>query len=153
MFEVMTALVTPFYEDGSIDYGSLGKIIDDQLKQGCQGFIVCGTTAEAPTLSEQEKFSILSFVIQRTQHTIPLWFGCGSNDTQQTIQMCLKAQSYDIDGLLVVTPYYNKPSQEGLYQHFKAISDVVFKDIMLYNVPSRTGVEISYETLKRLLLD
>lgn len=153
MFEVMTALITPFLSDGTIDYDGLGNIIDDQLRQGCQGFIVCGTTSEAPTLSELEKFTILSYVIQRNKHRVPLWFGCGTNNTQQTIQLCLKAQSYDIDGLLVVTPYYNKPSQEGMYQHFKAVSDAVFKDIMIYNVPSRTGTEITYETLRRLLID
>lgn len=153
MFKIMTALVTPFNKHGDIDYPSLAKIIEDQINQGCQGFIVCGTTSEAPTLSEQEKFSILSFVIHQTKHRVPLWFGCGTNDTKQTIQLCLKAQAYDIQGLLIVTPYYNKPSQEGLYQHFKAISDAVFKDIMVYNVPSRTGIEISYETLRRLIME
>lgn len=153
MFSVMTALITPFLENGEVDYPSLGGIIQDQLQQGCQGFIVCGTTAEAPTLSEPEKFSILSFVIQQVKHRVPIWFGCGSNHTKQTIQLCLKAQSYDIAGFLIVTPYYNRPSQEGIYQHYKAISDAVFKDIMLYNVPSRTGVDITYETLRRLLTD
>lgn len=153
MFKMMTALITPFTNEGDVDYDSLGKIIEDQLQQGCEGFIVCGTTAEAPTLSEEEKFSILSFVISQTNHQVPLWFGCGTNDTRETIRLCLRAQDYDIQGFLIVTPYYNKPSQEGLYRHYKAISDAVFKDIMVYNVPSRTGVEITYETLRRLLLN
>lgn len=153
MFKVMTALITPFQENGEVDYPSLAKIIDDQIKQGCAGFIVCGTTSEAPTLSEQEKFSILSFVIQQTKHQVEIWFGCGTNNTKETIQLCKKAQCYDIDGLLIVTPYYNKPSQEGLYRHFKSIDDEVFKDIMIYNVPSRTGVEMQYQTLRQLLLN
>lgn len=152
MFKVYTALITPFHEDKSIDYESLDSIIEDQLDQGCDGFIVCGTTAESPVLSEEEKFHILNFVIMKTKHRIPIWFGCGSNATAKTIKLAQRAEQYDIDGLLIVTPYYNKPSQGGLFEHFKAIHDVTKLPIMLYNVPSRTGVSLQYETIRNLIL-
>ncbi len=151
MFNIMTALVTPFQEDGSIDFLALQGIIQEQLHNGVDGFIVCGTTAEAPTLREEEKFSILAFVLEQTKHEVSIWFGCGSNDTQATVSLCKKAQEYDIDGVLLVTPYYNKPSQEGLYKHYKSIASQIQMNIMLYDVPSRTGVQLEWSTTDRLL--
>lgn len=151
MFNIMTALITPFQEDGSIDFIALKGIIQEQLQNGVDGFIVCGTTAEAPTLSEEEKFSILAFVLEETKHQVEIWFGCGCNDTQATISLCKKAQGYDIDGVLLVTPYYNKPSQEGLYAHYKTIANQIQTKIMLYDVPSRTGVSLEWSTTDRLL--
>lgn len=151
MFKVMTALITPFQEDESIDFDALKKIVQKQLQDGVDGFIVCGTTAEAPTLSEDEKFAILDFVIKQCNHQVPIWFGCGSNHTKETLRLCQKAQAYDIEGVLLVTPYYNKPSQEGLYEHYKTIASQIQTNIMLYDVPARTGVQLAWETIDRLL--
>lgn len=151
MEKVMVALITPFTKENSVDYPALKKIIARLLKEGVDGFIVCGTTGETPTLKEEEKFEILSFVINETQHMVELWFGCGTNDTLESIRLCQKASTYDIDGVLLVTPYYNKPSQRGLYQHFHMIADICEKPIMLYNIPSRTGVQLTQQTIEKLL--
>lgn len=152
-FKIMTALITPFKGNGKIDYDALGNLIDEQMKQGVDGFIVCGTTAETPALKEHERFDILRYVIERTKHTVELWFGCGTNVTRETLRLVKKASYYDIDGVLLVTPYYNKPSQQGLYSHFRLIADAVDVDIMLYQVPSRCGVAMEERTMLRLFQD
>lgn len=148
---VMVALITPFTKTGDVDYIALKKIIGRLMYEGVDGFIVCGTTAETPTLSIEERFSILSFVEQQTKHQVTIWFGCGSNDTQTTIQLCKEAQKHDIDGVLLVTPYYNRPSQEGIYQHFYTIAHSIQTNIMLYNIPSRCCVELQPSTIHRLI--
>jgi len=152
-FKIMSALITPFQKDGSIDYDALGALIDRQMGDGVDGFIVCGTTAETATLQEQERFAILRFVIDRCKHEKELWFGCGTNHTKETLRLVKKAAMYDIDGVLLVTPYYNKPSQEGLYQHFRTVADSTQMNIMLYQVPSRCGVAFEEQTLCRLFED
>ncbi len=134
---VFTALVTPF-KNGEIDFLSLEKLITQQLEAGIQGFVVCGTTGESVTMSEEEQMKILSFVCEKNQGRAKILFGSGSNSTSKTISMGKKACEYPIDGLLVVVPYYNKPPQEGLIAHFKAVADAAAKPIILYNVPGRT---------------
>ena len=146
---VITALVTPF-QNGDVDYKSLEQLIGQQLSNGIQGFVVCGTTAESPTLSEVEQLQILDFVCKQVQGRVPIIFGSGSNSTQKTIELSRKASRYPIDGLLVVVPYYNKPPQEGLIQHFETIASNVEKPVVLYNVPGRTITAIAADTLVRL---
>lgn len=149
-FQIMTALITPFQDNGMIDYEALDRLIDEQLAQGVDGLIVCGTTAETPCLKEHERFDLLRWIIYRVKHRTKLWFGCGTNQTKETIRLVQKAANYDIDGVLLVTPYYNKPSQEGLYAHFAAVAENSELPIMLYQVPSRCGVRFEEGTLCRL---
>lgn len=151
MKQLMVALVTPFTEENKVDYKALDRIVHRLMKEGCDGFIVCGTTAETPTLSHNEKLSILRHVIRKVKHRAQIWYGCGSNDTAATILACKEAEKEDIDGVLLVTPYYSKPNAAGLYAHYDAIASAVHTNIMLYNVPSRTGVELTQETIHALL--
>lgn len=152
-FQVLTALITPFQKNGSIDYEALDRLIDEQLDGDVDGLIICGTTAETPCLKEHERFDLLRWIIHRVDHRVPLWFGCGTNQTRETIRLVQKVANYDIDGVLLVTPYYNKPSQDGLYAHFAAIAENSELPIMLYQVPSRCGVRFELETLLRLFKD
>lgn len=152
-FRIMSALVTPFQHNGQIDYEALERIVEEQLAQGVDGFIVCGTTAEAATMKRYERFDVLRFVIECSRHQVEIWFGCGTNNTKETLSLVKQAANYDIDGLLLVTPYYNKPSQQGLYMHFKTIADSTDLPIMLYEVASRCGVAFEAETLCRLFHD
>lgn len=152
-FQVMTALITPFHTNGSIDYDALNRLVDEQLTLGVDGLIVCGTTAETPCLKEHERFDLLRWILNRTHHQVKIWFGCGSNNTMETIHLVKKASLYDIDGVLLVTPYYNKPSQAGLYHHFRTIADSTQLNIMLYQVPSRCGVAFEEATLVKLFHD
>lgn len=147
----MTALITPFTEDGEIDFHALSALIEEQIYHGCDGFIVCGTTAETPTLSESEKSSLLDFVIQQVNGRIEVWYGCGTNSTLTTLRNAQAAQHKKITGLLLVTPYYNRPSQAGLFQHFARISQAVSCNIMLYNIPARTGCTLQEDTLDCLI--
>ena len=147
----MVALITPFTNDNEIDYDALTKIVRRLMKEGTNGFIVCGTTAETPTLKEKERYAVLAHVLQVVQGDAEVWFGCGRNCTSDTIRLIHKAEKYPIDGVLCVAPYYNRPSQQGLYEHYKAIAKAVKLPIMLYNVPSRCGVDITYETIRRLV--
>ena len=149
----MVALITPFTKQNRVDYDALAHIIERLLQEGADGFVVCGTTAETPTLMEEEKLEILRFVIEKVKHRCEIWMGCGSNCTASTCSMIRRLNSYDIDGYLLVVPYYNKPSQEGLYQHFKAIAQVSPLPIVLYNVPGRTGINMKPETTCRIARD
>lgn len=150
MFQgVFTALVTPF-KQGKIDFPSLEKLVDFQMENGIQGFVVCGTTGESATLSEAEQLKILDFVCKKVNKKIPILFGSGSNNTEKTIELSKKACEYPIDGLLVVVPYYNKPPQEGLLAHFTKVADNVDKPIILYNVPGRTVTALKPETIVAL---
>lgn len=153
MRKVYVALITPFLDDGFIDYTGLDLIMNDLINGGVHGFIVNGTTAESPTLSEDEKFSLLQHVITFARGRVEIYFGCGTNNTIETLRMCKKACNYAIDGLLLVTPYYNKPSQMGLYQHYKTIASNVSLPIMLYQVESRTNCVFSVATLQRLVYE
>ena len=147
------ALVTPFYEDESIDFDALASLVEFQIKNGTDYLVVCGTTAETPTLTEEEKVEVLKFVIQVNQGRVPIVYGIGGNNTNQLVDLIQNFDFTGIDAILSVTPYYNKPSQEGLYRHYAAIAAVSPLPIILYNVPGRTGVNMSANTTLRLAND
>ena len=140
-----TALVTPMNESG-VDYEALGKLIDWQVAAGVKALVVCATTGEAPTLTDNEHCKVLEFAIQRSGHRIPIIAGTGSNDTSHAIMMSQFACTIGADAVLCVTPYYNKPTQSGLIASYTAIADAITAPVILYNVPSRTGVNIEPET-------
>jgi len=144
------ALITPFKTDESIDFDALSRIIEHQVKNGTDYLVVCGTTAETPTLTENEMDQIARFVVNCVAGRLPIVLGVGGNNTKALVN---KLQTYDfsgIDAILSVTPYYNKPSQEGLYQHYAAIANVSPIPVVLYNVPGRTGVNMLPATTLRL---
>ena len=144
------ALITPFKEDESVDFEALKKLVEFQIKNGTDYLVVCGTTAETPTLTEDEKENITRFVVQQANGRIPIVLGIGGSNTKAVVEKLQKSDLTGIDAILSVTPYYNKPSQEGLYQHYAAIAKVSPKPIILYNVPGRTGVNMTPETTLRL---
>ena len=144
------ALITPFKSDESIDYDALYRLIEHLIKNGTDYLVVCGTTAETPTLTEQEKEDITSFVLQTVSGRLPIVLGVGGNNTKAIVEKLQSSDYKGIDAILSVTPYYNKPSQEGLYQHFTAIAKASKLPIILYNVPGRTGVNMTAETTLRL---
>lgn len=147
------ALITPFKEDESVDYEALGRLVDFQLQNGTDYLVVLGTTAETPTLTEQEKKEIVNMVVSKVRGRIPVVLGVGGNCTRSVVEK-LKHDNFDgIDAILSVVPYYNKPSQEGIYQHYKAISEATDLPIILYNVPGRTGVNMTAETTLRVARD
>ena len=144
------ALITPFKEDESVDYEALGKLVDYQLQNGTDYLVVLGTTAETPTLTEEEKQNIIQLVVSKVNGRIPIVLGVGGNCTRTIVEK-LKKDNFDgIDAILSVVPYYNKPSQEGIYQHYKTISEATSLPIVLYNVPGRTGVNMTAETTLRI---
>ncbi len=144
-----TALVTPF-SNGEVDFPALGQLIDRQLTGGADALIVCGTTGEPASLTQEEKDRILSLALEKAAGRIPVIAGAGCNCTKLTILQSLRAQSLGADGLLIVTPYYNKTTQPGLIAHYTAVADAVSLPIILYNVPARTGVNMLPETAARL---
>jgi 4-hydroxy-tetrahydrodipicolinate synthase len=143
------AIVTPF-KAGSIDFDAFKNLIEWHIHEKTDAIIVCGTTGESATLSDDEKKSLFKFAVDVAQKRTQIICGTGTNNTAQSIELSLYAKSVDADGLLLITPYYNKPTQRGLYSHFKAIADVCDLPIILYNVPSRTGVNMLPETVKAL---
>ena len=144
------ALITPFKDDESIDFDALSKLIEYQIQNGIDYLVVLGTTAETPTLTEQEKNEVLSFVIERVKERVPIVLGLGGNNTRGIVER-LKTESFQgVDAILSVVPYYNKPSQAGIYQHYKAIASATKLPVILYNVPGRTGVNMTAETTLRL---
>lgn len=138
-----TALITPMNADRSIDFDSFGKLIDFQIKSGIDALVILGTTGEASTLSEYERQKCIDFAIEKIEGRVPTIIGTGTNDTAHTIQLSHFADKAGADALLVVTPYYNKTTAAGLIKHFMTIADSVSKPIILYNVPSRTGLNIT----------
>jgi len=144
------AIVTPMNEDGSINYEEFGKIIDFQIENGTDAIIVCGTTGESSTMTDEEHKECIRYCVEKTAKRVPVIAGTGSNDTAYAIELSKEAESLGADGLLVVTPYYNKSSQRGLVAHFTAIADAVNIPIILYNIPGRTGVNIAIDTYKQL---
>ncbi len=142
------AIITPMNADGSINYDEFGRIIDNQIENGTDAIIVCGTTGEASTMTDDEHIEAIRFTVDRVAKRIPVIAGTGSNDTSYAIELSKQAEAVGADALLQVTPYYNKTSQRGLAAHFTAIADAVNIPIILYNVPSRTSVSISIETYK-----
>lgn len=144
-----TAIATPFTNDG-INFEEFGKLIENQISEGVDSIIVCGTTGESSTMSEDEKKATIKYAIEKVAKRIPVIAGTGSNNTNSTISMSKYAESIGADGLLIVTPYYNKTTQAGLIAHYNAIASCVNLPIILYNVPGRTGVNISPETCLEL---
>ena len=147
------ALVTPFCDDGSVDYAALTRIIDYQIANGADFFCILATTGEIPTLTEEEKSSIRKHVINAVAGRTPILIGCGGNNTAAVCEELRTADFTGIDGVLSICPYYNKPTQEGLYRHFCAISEASPLPIVLYNVPGRTGVNLTADTTLRLAAD
>lgn len=144
------ALVTPFSADGSVNYEMIGQLLDMHLAEGTDAVVLCATSGESPVLSVDEYEKILRFGVKRIAGRIPVIAGAGSNSTAHALELCKTAESAGADALLVVTPYYNKTSQNGLIAHYSYLADRVQKPIIIYNIPSRTGVNVKPETYKRL---
>ncbi len=147
------ALVTPFNPDGSIDFDSLARLVEYQIKGGIDFFCIMGTTAETPTLTTEEKKILKNFLVEHIAGRVPILMGCGGNSTAGVLNDLRTNDWTGIDGILSVCPYYNKPSQEGLYQHLRAIAEESPVPVVLYNVPGRTGVNMTAETTLRLAND
>ena len=146
-----TAIVTPF-RDGEVDYKALGELIDRQISLGIDALVICGTTGEAPTLSDLEHKRVLSFALERAGGCVPMIAGTGSNDTAHAVETSRFASSLGYDALLTVTPYYNKASEQGLIKSFTAIADAADKPIILYNVPTRTSCNITMPVYRELAM-
>ncbi len=144
------AIITPMNADGSINYDEFGRIIDFQIDNGTDAIIVCGTTGESATMTDEEHVECIRYCVDRVNKRVPVIAGTGSNDTKYAVDLSKEAEKLGADALLVVTPYYNKTSQRGLVAHFTAIADSVNVPIILYNVPSRTGVNIALDTYAEL---
>jgi 4-hydroxy-tetrahydrodipicolinate synthase len=140
------AIVTPFTQDNKVNYEALGKMIDFQIENGTDAIIICGTTGESSTLSHEEHDACIRFTVEYTAGRVPVIAGTGSNSTEEAIRLSTHAQASGADGLLLVTPYYNKATQAGLIEHYTKIAQSVTLPVILYNVPSRTGVNILPET-------
>ena len=145
------AIVTPFREDRSIDYDSLDRLIDFHCINGTDSIVICGTSGEAATMTEQEHMECIKFTIERTKGRIPVIAGTGSNCTETAMELSAEAASYGADGVLVVTPYYNKATQKGMIRHFTKIAETAKIPVVLYNVPSRTGCRLEAETVAELV--
>ena len=147
------ALITPFKEDGSVDYEALIRLLDYQLNNGADFFCILATTGETPTLTPAEKLKIKDTIVDYVQGRVPILMGCGGFNTAAVVAELQSSDFRGVDGILSVCPYYNKPSQEGLYQHFKAIAAATSLPVVLYNVPGRTGINMTAETTVRLARD
>lgn len=148
--EVITAMITPFKEDLSIDFEALEKLVNHLIKTGTDTILVAGTTGETPTLSHDEETELFNFVKKVVNGRVKIIMGAGSNSTQTAIESSLKAKRLGADAILTVVPYYNKPSQKGMYEHFSAIAKAVDLPIILYNIPGRTGVNMQPATIAKL---
>lgn len=144
------ALVTPFHADGSVNYDKLAELIEEQIAGGTDAIIACGTTGEAATMSEEEHMDVIRFIIKAVNHRIPVIAGTGSNCTATAIDLSKQSEEAGADGVLLVTPYYNKATQGGLIQHYEAVAGAISLPCILYNVPSRTGVNIAPDTCRQL---
>lgn len=148
--QILTAMVTPFDERGEIDWQATENLINYLLANGTDGLVVSGTTGESPTLTEEEKVDLFRFAVKVVDGRVPVIAGTGSYNTKASIELTKSAENAGVDGIMLVVPYYNKPSQEGLYQHFKAIAEETALPIILYNVPGRSVASLSVETIVRL---
>jgi len=146
----IVALVTPFQRNGGVDFRKLDDLVDFHLAQGTDAISPCGTTGESPTLSHEEHEAVIGSVVKRARGRVPILAGTGSNSTQEAIRLTKFAQKIGADGALLVSPYYNKPEPEGMYEHYRAIAKAVSISLVLYNVPSRTGRAIEPTTVARL---
>lgn len=147
---IITAMVTPFDQNGEVDFNATEKLVNYLIENGTECLVVAGTTGESPTLSFDEKIELFKFVVKVVDGRVPIIAGTGSNNTRASIHLTREAENVGVDGFLLVVPYYNKPSQEGMYQHFKAIAEATSLPIMLYNIPGRSVVNMSVETVIRL---
>ncbi len=147
------AIVTPMYDNGKVNYGQFDELLEFQIAEGTDAVIVCGTTGEASTLTHEEHLDVIGHCVRTVAGRIPVVAGTGSNCTETAIYLSTEAEKLGVDGLLLVSPYYNKATQNGLYAHFKAIAESVKLPVLLYNVPSRTGCNILPETVVRLCRD
>jgi 4-hydroxy-tetrahydrodipicolinate synthase len=145
----LTALVTPF-RNGLVDEAAFRALVDWQIESGTHGLVPVGTTGESPTLTHQEHRTVVEICVAEARGRVPVVAGAGSNNTAEAIELARHAERVGADAVLVVTPYYNKPSQEGLYQHFKAVNDAIGLPIIIYNIPPRSVVDMSVDTMKRL---
>ena len=145
----LTALITPF-RNGRIDEKAFQSLVEWQIKEGVQGVLVCGTTGESPTLSHKEHMRVTELCVEAVKRRIPVLAGTGSNSTEETIELARHAEQAGADAQVVVTPYYNKPTQEGLYRHFKAVHDSCGLPIVIYNIPSRSVIDMTIETITEL---
>ena len=150
---VFTALVTPFHDDGTVDLTAYRALIEDQLAMGLSGLVPCGTTGEASTLTTDEHAQVVKTCVDTVNKRVPVIAGSGANDTKKAIETHKRIAELGVDGSLQVTPWYNKPTQEGLYRHFRAVAESNPLPIVLYNVPGRTGVDMLPETIVRLAKD
>ena len=144
-----TALVTPF-KNGSLDEKAFRELVDWQIAEGTNGLVPVGTTGESPTLSHDEHMKVVEWCVEQAKGRVPIVAGSGSNSTREAIELSKHAEKAGADAVLIVTPYYNKPTQEGLYQHFKAINDAIGIPIIIYNIPARSVIDMSVDTMKRL---
>ena len=144
------AIITPMHDDGSVNYDKLGELIKEQIAEGTDSIVICGTTGEASTLTDDEHIECIRYTIEKVGGRIPVVAGTGSNDTEYAKWMSIEAEKAGADGLLLVTPYYNKTSQKGMVAHFVTVADAVNIPIILYNVPSRTGCRIEIPAYKEL---
>lgn len=144
------AMITPMTETQEVNYEKLGELIEEQIAGGTDAIVICGTTGEASTLSHEEHLDAIKYTVEKVNHRIPVIAGTGSNSTETAIYLSQKAEKYGVDGLLLVSPYYNKATQKGLIAHFTAIADSVKVPVILYNIQGRTGVNIAPETIAYL---
>jgi 4-hydroxy-tetrahydrodipicolinate synthase len=148
--QVLTAMVTPFDQYGEIDFDATRNLVNYLILNGTDGIVVAGTTGESPTLTKEEKVELFKFVVNVVDGRIPVIAGTGSNNTKASISLTKEAEKAGVNGIMLVAPYYSKPSQEGLFQHFKAIAESTSLPVMLYNIPGRSVVNLSVETVVRL---
>ena len=151
--KIGTAMITPFKKDGTINYEELERIINYLIENGTDAIIACGTTSENPTMSTEEKIEVVRFTVEKVAGRVPVIAGTGDNETAYSIMMTQKAEENGADGIMLVTPYYNKPNQRGMYAHFETIAKQTKLPVMLYNVPGRTGANILAETTISLSRD
>lgn len=144
------AIITPMNADGSINYEQLGQLIDFQIENHTDAIVICGTTGEASTMTDEEHLECIRFAVEKTAGRVPVIAGTGSNDTKYAVELSKEAEAVGADGLLLVTPYYNKTTQKGLIAHFNAVADAVNIPIILYNIPGRTGMNMDVATVKEL---
>jgi len=148
--QIITAMVTPFDANGEIDFPATKNLVEHLIQNGSDGEVVAGTTGESPTLSSEEKVALFKFVVETAKGRIPVIAGTGSNNTRASISLTKQAEEVGVDGIMLVTPYYNKPSQEGMFRHFEAIAASTHLPVMLYNIPGRSVVNLSVDTVVRL---
>ncbi len=147
---LLTAMVTPFDEAGALDVSKIQGLVDHLISNGTEGLVVAGTTGESPTLSHDEKITLFSHVLDAVQGRVPVIAGTGSNNTQATIELTKEVETLGVDGIMLVAPFYSKPSQEGLYRHFEAVAKSVHLPVMVYNIPGRSACNICADTVVRL---